>query len=410
MANPLTPPNIHSLPRSLSPTARPLLETACSAADQRGLELWAVGGTVRDAATGHRLLDLDLAVDRDAGALAIAVASATGGSLDSEARFGTASVVVGSERLDLATLRAERYEEPGALPAVSLGAPIELDLERRDFSVNAIALGLTGPRRGEILDPFDGLAHLAAGRFELLHHRSFEDDATRLWRAARLSAHRDLRPTSSTRVSILEGSRWLDAISGDRLWSEFALIAERGRAGRTLALLEEWHVLEATSEALALSDASRDALRHRWRPLSTNRLAAVLLATREPDAARAALARLNAPSAASRAVSDARSLLATGDPDPERLEALTDSGEDARGAARWLNAEQADLQRELQRWGRTRPHLAPRELIAIGIEEGPTLGAWLGCLRRGRYLGTLGSAAEARMLVRRHLDRPEVSP
>ena len=410
MAKPLIRPSIDAITASLSPTARLLLDATCAEAGRRRLELWAVGGTVRDTATGHAVVDVDLAVDRDAEPLARAVAEASGGSASSEARFGTASVDLGVERLDLATSRDEHYEAPGALPLVALGVPIERDLARRDFNVNAIALGLTGLRRGELHDPFDGLAHLAAGRFEVLHDRSFEDDATRLWRAARLGAHRDLRPTASTRALILTGGRWLPAISGDRLWSEFSLIAERGRAGRTLALLDDWRVLEATSPALALCDAARDALRRRWRPLPAARLAAVILATRDHGAADAALARLNASTAAARAVRDARSLLATSDADPDRLEALAHTGEDGRTAARWLQSDQAELQRRLNRWQRTEPYLSARELISLGVEEGPSLGALLDCLRRRRYLGTLGSVAEARTLVRRHLVRQEVSP
>jgi tRNA nucleotidyltransferase (CCA-adding enzyme) len=273
--------------------------------------------------------------------------------------------------------------------------------------VNAIALGLSGPRRGAILDPYDGLGDLAARRFRVLHERSFEDDATRLWRAGRLSAQQRLRPEASTRRLIEDGTRWLGTISGDRVWNELSLIAARGRAGTTLALLDEWGVLGATSAGLRLSDGGREALRYRWRPMPAARLVAVLLARREPKAANAALERLNAPAEAIRAVADARALLASPDADPDTLEGLARTGEDGRTAARWLDPRQAELQRALRRWERTRPQLPARELLAMGVVEGPALGSLLRCLRRGRYLGTLGSVAEARALVRRHLDRRE---
>jgi tRNA nucleotidyltransferase (CCA-adding enzyme) len=410
MAKPLTRPNIALLTASLAPTARALFEVARSHATDRGLELWAVGGLVRDAATGHPIADVDLATDREAGALAEAIAAQTSGTATFEARFGTASVEAGNARLDLAAIRSERYARPGVLPDVSIGAPIEDDLERRDFSVNAIALGLTGTRRDQLLDPFSGLDDLAAGRFRVLHDRSFEDDATRVWRAARLSAHHDLRPTPATHVALIEGARWLSTISGDRLWTEFALIAERGRAARTLALLDAWGVLAATSAALALGEAAATALRHRWRPLPAARLAAVLLATSPSEAADAAHARLNAPATAIRAVHDARSILAARNANLAQLEVLAHTQQDGRIAARWLDPAQAELQRELQRWERCRPHLNAHDLLNMGVPQGPDLGAWLDCLRRRRYLGTLGSVAEARTLVRHQLDQAKGVP
>lgn len=407
MAKPLTHPNIDLIRRTLSSTGRELLETARAHASDRGLQLWAVGGTVRDAVTGRTAVDIDLAVDREASSVAAAVADRYEGSWTAEERFGTASVSVGTDRLDVATLRSERYGQPGTLPTVQLGATIEADLERRDFSVNAIALGLTGPGRDQVVDPFGGLADLEARRFAVLHDRSFEDDATRIWRAARLSVAHDLRPTSETADLLATGARWLDAISGDRLWSEFALIAERGHAGRTLGLLDRWGALRGTSPALALSDDSRTALRHRWRPLPVARLAAVLLAKQPAQPSEAALARLNAPSAAVDAVRDARKLLEAGTAgatEPDSLQGLAPTQLDGRVAASWLDPRQQELQQELRRWERTRPQLAATDLLTMGVPEGPEVGDLLRCLRRARYLGTLGSVAAARALVRQHLD------
>lgn len=413
MDNLLTPPSIASLTASLTPDARTLLSEARRAADKLELELWAVGGTVRDTAVGQPLVDVDLAVSRAAGQLASTIATNLGAAATFEERFGTASVAFEGERLDLATLRDERYETAGSLPTVTLGTSIERDLERRDFNVNAIALGLTGPRSDQLVDPFAGLADLARRRFAILHDRSFEDDATRIWRAARLSTQRNLRPTTATRMLLTEGARWLDAISGDRLWSEFQLIAERGRAGRTLGYLDEWGALAAVSPALALSVEAAAALRHRWRPLPAARLAAVVLARRSPNDAAGALRRLNAPSEVARTVEDARALLGAADQAPadlasiESLERLVRTEKDARLAARWLDPGQEALQPMLRRWERSRPHLDATALLAMGVPEGPEVGELLRRLHRGRYLGTLGTVAEARALVRHHLDRRE---
>jgi tRNA nucleotidyltransferase (CCA-adding enzyme) len=407
--NSLTHSNITAIRATLHPHARPLLDAAVDAATAiapaSGIALWAVGGPIRDTALGRRIEDIDLAVDREAATIASVVTAQLDAELIFEPRFGTASVTLEGNRLDLATLRSERYTSPGSLPDVTLGATIEQDLARRDFTVNAIAIALTGPRAGELLDPYSGLADLAAARFAVLHDRSFQDDATRLWRAARLAAQRDLRPHRLTRELIEDGSRWLVPISGHRLWREIQLIAERGRAARTFALLDEWGVLRGTHPAFAFSRESHRALRHRGRPLTPATLAATLLSPLSPRDATAILQRLDAPRTAREATQGARILVTAGadastTADPEALESLASTTGEARTAARWLGgAPQIELQRKLRRWEQTRSHLAAHHLLSLGIHQGPQLGEWLNTLRRARYLGTLGSPSQARALV-----------
>lgn len=164
--HPLKHPTVNDLEAALVEPLRELLRVAKATAEAERVELWAVGGAVRDLAVGIGVRDLDLAVAGDAGGLATAVAERTGGAATVEARFGTASVEAGGCRIDLAALRTERYARPGALPTVRLGASIEEDLARRDFSVNAVALGLAGARAGEVIDPFGGSATSPRGGSE----------------------------------------------------------------------------------------------------------------------------------------------------------------------------------------------------------------------------------------------------
>ncbi|MBT5774324.1 MAG: CCA tRNA nucleotidyltransferase [Dehalococcoidia bacterium] len=388
---------------ALHPAARRLLDSAVDAATEAHLALWAVGGPIRDTALARRLEDIDLAVDGEAASIATVIATRLEATLALEPRFGTASVTLDGDRLDLASLRGERYPTPGALPIVTLGATIEDDLARRDFSVNAIAIALTGPRAGELLDPYSGLHDLASARFAVLHDRSFEDDATRLWRAARLVAQRNLRPHPHTRALIEHGARWLAPVSGHRLWTELTLIAQRGRAARTFALLDQWGVLAGTHPAFALTEVSRRALRHRWRPLSPETLAATLLAPLPPAEATAILDRLDAPGSARQAVQGAHALLAVSPTaGPDTLEPLASTTTHARTAARWLGGTpQIELQRSLRRWEQTRPHLNANDLLRLGIPPGPSLGESLRTLRRARYLGTLRSPSQARALIKR---------
>ena len=162
-------------------------EAARTAAD--GAAAYAVGGPVRDLLRGDPSRDADIAIEGDAVAVARRLADVLGGGRVVVHRaFGTAVVrAPGGVRVDLAATRSERYPHPAALPVVS-PAGIDADLARRDFTVNALAAGLSGPRAGELLDPFDGRADLAAATIRILHPGSFRDDPTRIFRAARYAA------------------------------------------------------------------------------------------------------------------------------------------------------------------------------------------------------------------------------
>ena len=104
--------------------------------------VWVVGGAVRDLLLGGVPSDLDLVVEGDALVVARRAAERLGGEMTAHERFGTATVRSAETAFDLAGARRERYPQPGALPEVELGAPLQDDLERRDFTVNALALRL----------------------------------------------------------------------------------------------------------------------------------------------------------------------------------------------------------------------------------------------------------------------------
>ncbi|MCW3016149.1 MAG: tRNA nucleotidyltransferase [Solirubrobacterales bacterium] len=148
---------------------------------------WVVGGAVRDVLLGRAPRELDLVVQADPAPLIAAL----GGSVVSHARFGTATVTLdmagarGPVTVDIARARTETYRAPGALPDVHEATVLE-DLERRDVSVNAIALrpGVQGAAP-ELLQVPGALEDLDRGLLRVLHDRSFGDDPTRLWRVAR---------------------------------------------------------------------------------------------------------------------------------------------------------------------------------------------------------------------------------
>lgn len=181
-----------------------VLMTAAEQAEQRGWQLYLVGGAVRDLLltdpeASVLLEDVDLVVDgfhRAADqAAGVELARALrehypAARLQVHGRFQTAALTwhndpsLNSLWIDIATARTEFYPYPAANPEVEASS-IRQDLYRRDFTINALAIRLTAPRTGELLDFFGGLLDLESQNIRVLHANSFIEDPTRIFRAVR---------------------------------------------------------------------------------------------------------------------------------------------------------------------------------------------------------------------------------
>ncbi|MHC0062556.1 CBS domain-containing protein [Nostoc sp. UIC 10890] len=194
------------LQNKLAPRLWQLLTTASQEAEKRGWHLYLVGGAVRDLlltdASGSLMIkDIDLVVDgfhksADVGA-GVELAKALqqlypAARLEIHGAFQTAALLwhkdpeLDSLWVDIATARTEFYPYPAANPEVEASS-IRQDLYRRDFTINAIALRLTTPRAGELLDFFGGLLDLQAKQIRVLHANSFIEDPTRIYRGVRFA-------------------------------------------------------------------------------------------------------------------------------------------------------------------------------------------------------------------------------
>jgi tRNA nucleotidyltransferase (CCA-adding enzyme) len=182
-----------------------LLSIAANIAQERGWQLYIVGGAVRDLLLAKddklALTDIDLVVDGNCGTddsgagveLAASLQKLYPDSrLDVHGQFQTAALLwhkdsaFGSLWLDIATARTEFYPYPAANPEVEASS-IRQDLYRRDFTINALAVRLGVPRSGELLDFFGGLLDLEARQIRVLHANSFIEDPTRIYRAVRFA-------------------------------------------------------------------------------------------------------------------------------------------------------------------------------------------------------------------------------
>lgn len=213
-----------------------ILEAAAVTARESGAEAWLVGGPVRDTLLGRPFDDLDFAVPAGAETWARALATRLDGVPTFFPEFLTARIRLSDGTdVDVVTTRAEAYRTAGALPTVRPGS-LKDDLFRRDFTVNAMALGLES---GEITDPFGGRRDLEAREMRILHERSFEDDPTRVLRGLRLACRLGFGMEEATAAflsrAIAGGA--METVSPERIWREVKLaFGEKGAAAAVDAL------------------------------------------------------------------------------------------------------------------------------------------------------------------------------
>ncbi len=154
-------------------------------------KIYLVGGAVRDFLIGEEIIDYDLLCEKSALALAEFLQTENYAQIVSiHESFGTVKIQLNSPaniQLDLATTRTEIYEFSGALPIAQYPQNINIDLARRDFTINAIALELKPNQEFEIIDIFAGQADLKNKCIKVLHDLSYFEDPTRILRAIRFA-------------------------------------------------------------------------------------------------------------------------------------------------------------------------------------------------------------------------------
>jgi len=375
-------------------------------------DLWLAGGAVRDLLLGRPVLDLDLVAEEDA--IGLARRAMPDAVLAAHERFRTATIAAGGRRLDLATTRTETYAAPGALPDVFTPASIEEDLRRRDFTVNALALRLTGEPALRGAPSTEGaLADVAAGVVRVLHDASFRDDPTRIFRALRYAARLGFAVEPRTRALLDDGVRYIAAVSGERLRHELALLFEEETGDTALEAAETAGVLRAVHPALAWDTRRGEALG--WaRELALPRVVlgfALLAAGAGPDEAEAIIERLRLTreeAAAARDIAALRAHAATlrrPDAKPSGVVVLLDRYAPAAVAAFAATADDAIAaalaRRYLGEWRHVRPTMRGDELVAMGVPEGPQVSRGLQLVRAARLDGWARDAGDERALVAR---------
>ncbi len=330
-----------------------------------------VGGVVRDLLIGAQGVDLDVAIEGDAEALA----DVPGYRPERDELFLTGRLEVGDQEIDIAQARAETYPRPGALPEVRPAA-IGDDLARRDFTINAMAYPLSG---GDLIDPHGGVGDLRAGQLRVLHEDSFVDDPTRALRAARYAARFgfDLEPGTAKLLAETD----LSMVSEDRIQNELRKIAAEEDPARALQLIVDWRLIPTLDPAAPerVAEVARLASDPPWAEWANRELAVELATVRPlPQIRELAAATPERPS-------EAVKLAVPWDPSQLLV-------------ARALGAEWLD--RYAEEWRHVHLEITGEDLIASGIAEGPAIGHGLEAAISGKLDGEIsGREAELEIAI-----------
>lgn len=430
------PPNLADrLEAALSPGRLALLKLVADQAEANQIALFVVGGFVRDLLLDQPSVDFDLVVEGDAIELGASLAGAYGGRTSSHRRFGTAKWVIDRANatllsklglvesdigdlpasLDLVGARTEFYPHPTALPRVARGS-IKLDLHRRDFTINTLALRLDGNRYGQLQDYWGGGVDLKNRLIRVLHSLSFVDDPTRMLRAVRLEQRLGFKIEERTLELLKDATPLLDRVSGDRIRSELDLIFAEGERSAIMRQLNVLGLLGAIQPYLMWGERAEG----RWADLAAftvpaawgthdafepaTQFYALWLIDLPSNEAEAVLDRLHAPGWMKREILDAIRVdqeLAKLDrqASPSQATEVLEDIPDASLMTVWLAANERPwvrtwVEQFLTTWRHVRPRADGHRLRQMGLPPGPTYAEILRKLRAGWLDGNVRNDEE----------------
>lgn len=421
----------------LPATVVAILQQMGSVGEDLGVSVFAVGGFVRDLLLGQANLDIDIVIEGDGIAFAQAFARQHPCRVRAHHKFGTAVLVFPDGfKVDIASARMEYYLAPGALPMVE-HASIRLDLYRRDFTINTLAVALNGRHYGDVLDYFGAQRDLQEKAIRVLHNLSFVEDPTRVFRAIRfeqrlgfhLGKHSEYLLRSAVRMG------FVDRVGGPRLFNELVIILKESDPRPALVRMAELDLLKYLHPTLGFDtkagaqfEAASRAI-HWYELLYTGQPCErwlvyflCLTAALDADAVAGMTARLSIPGRYHALLGeqreDGRALLRkferrrdrNNNPLPSEIRAwLHPLGTELRLALMALSESDA-----VKRWislyftqlREVAPLLDGKDLAALGLAPGPAYKEVRQALLDARLNGKVVTREEEEQLVRKRFLRP----
>ncbi|MDO8536505.1 MAG: hypothetical protein Q7S30_05830 [Candidatus Omnitrophota bacterium] len=247
--------NLHDkMEQCFSQSTMMLLKKVGAISKQMNYKAYLIGGTVRDLFLSKENLDIDIVVEGDAILFGEKIAHELHGIIVSHKRFGTCTVTTPEYvKIDFATARRETYAKPAALPVVEFSSFKE-DLERRDFTVNAMAISLNDGDFGHLIDFFDGVGDIGRKHIKALHDKSFMDDPTRILRGIRLEKRLGfiIEPHTANLMRKSIEKEIYKRVEEPRLRDEIMLVLKEKEPFRIIERMNEFRALKIVHPYLKL--------------------------------------------------------------------------------------------------------------------------------------------------------------
>ncbi len=232
-----------------------LLKKIGTTADDLGCSVYVVGGFVRDLFLYRANEDIDIVIEGDGIAFARQFAKMENARIHAYEKFGTAVVTFPDGfKIDIASARMEYYKFPAALPIVEMSS-IKLDLYRRDFTINCLAVQLNAHRFGILIDFFSAQKDIKEKAIRVLHNLSFVEDPTRVFRAIRFEQRFGFTVGKLT-TGLIENAVKMDffkRLSGKRVFTELRQILEEENPTPAMVRLHEFDLLKVIHPFIELN-------------------------------------------------------------------------------------------------------------------------------------------------------------
>jgi tRNA nucleotidyltransferase (CCA-adding enzyme) len=215
-------------------------------ADEIGCGAYVVGGFVRDLFLYRNDEDIDIVIEGDGITFAKKYAKIVGARIHAHEKFGTAVIIFPDGfKIDVASARMEYYKFPAALPVVEMSS-IKLDLYRRDFTINTLAIQLNSNKFGTLIDFFSARKDIKEKIIRVLHNLSFVEDPTRVFRAIRFEQRFEFTIGKLT-VGLIANAISMDffrELSGKRVFAELRLILQEENPVAAIRRLNDFDLLK----------------------------------------------------------------------------------------------------------------------------------------------------------------------
>lgn len=394
-------------------------------AQSDAVSVYLVGGVVRDLLLGRANFDIDFVVEGNAIEFAEAIQVQQGGQLTAFKPFGTAKWKPADENgaldhIDFASARYEFYEHPTALPTV-YDSSIKLDLQRRDFTINTLAVQVSPASMfGRVVDFYGGLRDLDAGLIRVLHSLSFIDDPTRILRAFRFERRLNFKIEERTAELIKTALPMLGRITGERLRNELNLLLKEDQPENGLMNLQQQGILAAIHSAFEIGDQARSAFKKvrtkqpEGMPIPEDRTDLywhILLCPTEPQTLRLVFDRLMFGRRMSESLLQASELLQHMDKltqreiRPSGIVSQLENMTELALLAVWYVSNDKQVRENIQRFWVTWRHVQPKAngdtLKQMGLKAGPCYRVILTHVRHAWLDGLVQTEMEEKELLNR---------